>query len=887
MHFRVILTCLLACASVAQGQLTRAAFTDGSSDGLWGTADNWDIGAVPSMTNFAVVNSGRTTTIEAGAPAIGGVLVGNGPIEGTLLRITASLATGWLYVAHSGTAPIGNVLQTGGTVASTSSFTIAGSASTNATGEYTIEGGSLAFNGGTMALGTMGSGLFRIRGSSPVSVAGLGVEAGSGGVLEFELDARGVTPLLLSNNLAMDASSKFVVDGTAYEGFDGFFPLVQAGGQVTLPDTSRIELRGMDERHPSLATDANSIWLRLADQPSYSQLICSAVPDSRVTADWSNSVFAATREFTESGSAWYTAYNEEHVFGARLSSTYLQGSNSDPIRSWDMRVARGGTIFSLRTPALGETVPPQKHNNDDAPWVDEVWQQVVVSPKNTQESPYYLHQAGTYLRDPAQTKPFNPPSLASHLDPENRSFTVVSWPVHAHTGIYTDAGTTNDWRSYAILYTRYRDLGGGVIEATMGAFNYGPDTINWINMPWGGVRRTSTEHAFLAPPGGAVPTERVTTRFTEVDKTADQTGGWIGYSDATNGSTATLAYVFGSDHSPLASNQYAKSLLRYGYAGSTTPQTGETDWRNYFVTTLIRRYNLARGAGVWSRYYLMLSDNLADASATIAQRNLTAPELEPFVFTEENSPLLGYSVTESPSGPVATRNANTPDLWLYAHPVEGSFPLFEAVRGDGKRFITWNPYAIGTTGGAAYMVKPYDGSLSGLKLLGFSLPYSAVDPAQHTRISEILTPPGYIADGQDLAVRNNSHLQEWKSQAFGSSVPSESNMDTGDPDQDGLNNLQEYANASDPLSPTPAMLHGSSSVENNGAAFTFRRRSDAEARGLAYILEQTSELDGGTWTKVADDALSVAPLDDTTDLVTLQLDNPRQVFVRLRLRFEE
>ncbi len=886
------LACLLLGASLAHGQTNRAVFENGSGNGLWGTAGNWDIGTVPSATNYAVLNGGRTATIASNAPNIDGIVVGNGAVPGTLLRISADLTTSWISVAHNGTSAIGSVLQTGGAVSATSANSATNpvriaSSVTNGVAEYTIEGGRLAFNAGLLQTGTKGSGLFRIRGSSPSSVAGLGVEAGSGGVLEFELDARGVTPLALSNNLAMDAASRFVVDGTAYEGFDGFFPLVKAGGQVTLPDTSRIELRGMDNRHPALVTDSNSIWLRLADQPSYSQLLCSAVPDSRVAADWSNSVCTATREFSDSGSAWYTAYNEEHVFGARLSSTYLQGTNSDPVRSWDLRVARGGAVFSLRTPALGETVPPQKHSNDDAPWVDEVWQQVVVSPKSTSASPYYLHQAGTYLRDPVQKKPFNPPSLASHLDPENRSFTVVSWPVHAHTGIYTDAGTTNDWRSYVILYTRYRDLGGGVIEASMGTFNYGPDTINWINMPWGGVRRTTTEYAFIAPPGGAVPAERVTTTFTAVDKTADQTGGWIGYSDTTNGSTTTMAHVFGSDSTPLAAAQYDKSLLRYGYANTTTFQTGETNWRNYFVTTLVRRYNLARGAGVWSRYYLTFSDNLAGATATIAQRGLVAPELEPFAFTAENSPLLGYSVTESASGPVAARNPENPNLRLYAHPVAGSYPLFQVLRGDGQHFLTWNPYAIGTAAGASYMTKPYDGSLSGLKLLGFAPPFSAVDPARHTRLSTILSAPGYVADGQDLASVNNSRLGDWKTQAFGSSTPSQTNAAAGDPDNDGLNNLQEYAAASDPLSRSPAALGIAPGPQGNGAVFSFRRRADATARGLNYILEQTTDLAAGAWTKVGTNALSVENAEAGTEVVTLQLDNPQQAFVRLRLQLEE
>ncbi|CAM9499633.1 unnamed protein product [Ectocarpus fasciculatus] len=44
-------------------------------------------------------------------------------------------------------------------------------------------------------------------------------------------------------------------------------------------------------------------------------------------------------------------------------------------RSWKIRIGSGGGINSFIGP-LGETVPPQKHN--EAPWIDEVWQLVSV-----------------------------------------------------------------------------------------------------------------------------------------------------------------------------------------------------------------------------------------------------------------------------------------------------------------------------------------------------------------------------------------------------------------------------------------------------------------------------------------------------------------------------
>jgi hypothetical protein len=885
---KIIAACLLLGTATVHGQ-TRAAFTDSSGDGLWSTPANWDLGVVPTSTNYAVVNSGRTATIASQASPIGGVVVGNGPTAGTWLVIEADLDTAYMQVAHNTTNAIGSVRQNGGSVSIAGAFNIATS-KPGAQGDYTVAGGTLTFDAADLQLGTTGSGTFRVHGSKAASVHGSAVNGGSGATLEFALDARGVTPLVLSGNLAMNAQAKLAVDATDYAGFDGFFPLVQAGGTATLPAATNITVTPPAGRAAELVADSGSVWLRLSEQPGYSELLCSAIPPSRVAAQWQDSVFDVTRDFAPSTSAWSTAYPEEHVFGARLSSTTLAGTNSDPVRSWDLRVGRGGCIFSLRTPALGETVPPQNHSGDNAPWVDEVWQTVVVSTSlnnSSAGSPYFLHQAGTYLKDPVQTEPFNPPALASFADPTNRSFTVVSWPVHAHTGIYTNTNSTDNWRSYVILYTRYRDLGGGVIEATEGVFNYGPDTVNWFNMPWGGVRRTTTEHAFIAETTGGAGSNRVTNSFGDTVLNYNQTGGWMGHTADPSGNSPALALVYGKDASPLTPGQDQNSILKYGYAGGTSFQSGQTNWRNYFVTSCIRRYTPNRGAGLWSRFYLVLAGNLAEASAAIAQRNLVAAELQPFHFTAESSPLLGYDVTATPDGPAATRNAADPDFWLYAHPVGGSYPLFEVLRGDGRRFLTWNPYAVGTAAGDAYVVKPYDGSLAGLKLLGFAMPYSAVAPSQYTQISAIVADPAYLADGVDLAVRKRSRFQDWKEQAFGSTESSIAQNYSGDPDSDGLSNLQEYAVASDPLSPTPSIWAAAPAEQGGGMAFSFRRRPDAAARGLTYLLEQTTDLAGGWWTPVGREELTIEPVDESSELVTLQLTTHQAGFVRLRLRWEE
>ena len=75
-------------------------------------------------------------------------------------------------------------------------------------------------------------------------------------------------------------------------------------------------------------------------------------------------------------------------------------SNSDQF--WKIKVGQAGNIYSLET-AVGETVPPQEHDN--APWVDEVWQSVSVDGSENVvdntcfDSPWFIHEAGTYIYD--------------------------------------------------------------------------------------------------------------------------------------------------------------------------------------------------------------------------------------------------------------------------------------------------------------------------------------------------------------------------------------------------------------------------------------------------------------------------------------------------------
>lgn len=115
-------------------------------------------------------------------------------------------------------------------------------------------------------------------------------------------------------------------------------------------------------------------------------------------------------------------------------------------------MGKAGNMYSFVGP-FGESVPPQYH--PDGPFVDEVWQSVMVnSTKNNNaplNKPNFIHQAGAYWKDCIDTegaeigcqnthsttikddymfKPYFSPNIASHCAYQHCSF--ASWGTQAH-----------------------------------------------------------------------------------------------------------------------------------------------------------------------------------------------------------------------------------------------------------------------------------------------------------------------------------------------------------------------------------------------------------------------------------------------------------------------
>ena len=215
---------------------------------------------------------------------------------------------------------------------------------------------------------------------------------------------------------------------------------------------------------------------------------------------------------------------EHHAFLAEMGHTDKQAHHS-----WRLRVGTSGNVNSFIGP-YGEAIPPQKH--DKAPWIDEVWQMVAVSQEKHGQngSSYFIHQAGTYQKDGEHLKdvPFYSPSIAKHCEGDTCYF--VSWGQHAHV--------PTPFESRLLYYTRYRDCGDGVLEVTY-AMHHDPtasETVDYLNVPWGGVRTTQLRDFLVSQKGGGPAKETVmhhwgSTQSDSMIKNLDTLGGYTTFAE--------------------------------------------------------------------------------------------------------------------------------------------------------------------------------------------------------------------------------------------------------------------------------------------------------------------------------------------------------------------
>lgn len=419
--------------------------------------------------------------------------------------------------------------------------------------------------------------------------------------------------------------------------------------------------------------------------------------------------FNFTDNYTASPSYWALSFPESAVFHAELE--YINALDST--ESYQIRIGKGGQLYSFRS-TFGESVPPQwRHQNwvessygggtSYAPWVDEVWQMVCVDGDLhvSPDSNYFIHQAGVYLKTPAQTQPFYSPKVAEFYNAEEQSYTTVNWGQQAHTNQLETTGFT----SRLLYYTKYTNLGKGILQVDNMIYNWGQDNISFLNMPWGGVRNSSLDHFFISSPSHTYTNTPETYGLGPVVETAS-TGGWVAWSNDEEGNSAAL----GMAH-PITTNTN-HSKFRYGDAGNL-----DANWNNrdYHVFEMIRFPSpgqLGFGKSMSFRYFYVLGANVDSVKNTILEHNLISQALDTAYTPNMNDvDSIRYYFQQSNSVITASIDQSSDGLLLRTSPYADSYPLFKITASNSSEYISSDPYYLSTV--------PWDGTTQSISLLGF------------------------------------------------------------------------------------------------------------------------------------------------------------------------
>jgi hypothetical protein len=398
--------------------------------------------------------------------------------------------------------------------------------------------------------------------------------------------------------------------------------------------------------------------------------------------------FSFTDSYVPSNSYWASPFTEDYVYHARLKYQHATNSN----KSYELRLGKGGQIYSFVT-SSGETVPPQYPAK--APWVDEVWQMVAVDGtlnNPTASKSYFIHQAGVYLKTGGQTLPFYSPIVAKYYNSSDNSYTVVNWGLQAHTSDNLISGYT----SSMLYYTRYKNLGNGIIQVDLLMYNFGNDNMNFINIPWGGVRRSTYDHWFSSNTDHTY--QEQTGTFGSYLKSFNLTGGWAAFSSDALGNAPSLALLMDNN----------EGTLRMGDAGTISS-------RDYTVFEGIKfpGTNLGPGKAVRARNFYILDSDMDDIKNTIITQNL---ENETFYGshnkTENQVDSTAYAFEYQGNELVVTEVPYANGFQLKLRPYQNSKPVFVIKSTTDEYRITTDLYT--------YSPYPYDGKLEKVDLLGFA-----------------------------------------------------------------------------------------------------------------------------------------------------------------------
>lgn len=473
--------------------------------------------------------------------------------------------------------------------------------------------------------------------------------------------------------------------------------------------------------------------------------------------------------YSNSGSFWQLDWPETYVFDKLIA--YNDPSNPD--KSYQMRLGKGGQIYSFKS-AFGEALPPQyrrsyneagsalldqpisnpvkSHYGNWAPWNDEVWQIVAsdqIDELNGTKAAQNIHQAGPYMNNyntrasDLTKEPFYSPLVQSYFDASNQSYTSVYWGQSEDPSyVYNPTNLSDPFRPSVLIYQRYKNLGDGVIQVDFMVFNYHRTrAIGYWSVPWAGIRNSSLPYAFIANNFNDVTSYETLSIplpvFNDgVTRNVNQTGGWFAFSNASNGNGSSMAFVTAKESISGGYSDY-----RWGTALGTGNIRDATIFSKRHIPGTSNKWELVGGEGIRGRYFLVVDSSIDAIVNQIKTRNLVkASSVELFTFTEKDLTNINYNFSANPSGNYSVIETNSSNAYLSVKPKPflGSYPAYLLSTATESR-ITANPYY--------YSLKPYDGSVKSIKLLGFTTTALDLNPATACANTWYLD-----ADGDNFAI---------------------------------------------------------------------------------------------------------------------------------------
>lgn len=444
-------------------------------------------------------------------------------------------------------------------------------------------------------------------------------------------------------------------------------------------------------------------FLPLVSYSQVSERLVDVFP-SDVVSTTDTQGYSSDSYYNQSSSYWALQFQESSVFQFLLKHENLL----EPNDAIELRVGKGGQIYSM-IGSFGESIGPQYRGTADpsygggtsfAPWMDEVWQQVLVdnSINNNADSIYHVHQAGIYLTVPDATEPYFGPIVASYYDSIEHAYTTVNWGQLSHA----DVNVNTHFKSHTLHYNRYKLVGDGILQVDYLTFNFGPSSYDYLVIPHGGVRKSNLNEFFVSNTSGGQTNLSGIYGVNPVVAAAN-TAGWVAWSNQSSGNSPTMAMTFSTV------TECNNQSFRYGDAGSILANA-----RDLHVYQQIHNCNtesISKGKGIRIRYYLVVGTNLTEVKNKIAQYNLNGTSENVLYNRLSNQTDSSYFQFDKVNGQIEIEENVSDGLKLYAQPFLSAVPLFLLTDSLNQDYLTSNPYELSDF--------PWDGVLKEMKLLGY------------------------------------------------------------------------------------------------------------------------------------------------------------------------